>query len=358
MRPTLSSTQAGTAGNPRRRLRWLARFFVALVVACVVVGSIGFTLGPERFWLLAQAQYLPYPLFLVPAVAALGVSLMLGPAWRVACVVGLALVATILMGFEFHLGDAGSERIRVMTYNIKGYLAKHHAGGFVLIAQEIALHDPDIIVLQDAGDLADFEEKSPGAMRAIFGGQSVHSSGEYVVASRYPLRECKVRELTFRERRHSHLRCVVEARGTEVDVMTAHFMTPRYALGAARKRPASANDEWDENLAERTLQAQAIADDVRASRRPVILAGDLNAPQSSLVVRALLATGLRDAFSSAGRGYGHTWGHSLRPGISFLRIDHILVGPEIGVARCFVGGGEASAHRPVIADLYLQRPSA
>ena len=88
----------------------------------------------------------------------------------------------------------------------------------------------------------------------------------------------------------------------------------------------------------------------------MIVAGDLNAPEGSPIVGALLDTGLRDAFSSAGFGYGYTHGHSLRPGLSFLRIDHILVGPTIGVGNCFVGGKEGSEHRPVIADLFLQRP--
>jgi endonuclease/exonuclease/phosphatase (EEP) superfamily protein YafD len=88
------------------------------------------------------------------------------------------------------------------------------------------------------------------------------------------------------------------------------------------------------------------------------VAGDLNAPDSSVVVRSLLDTGLRDAFATAGMGYGYTWGHTLRPGVSFLRLDHILVGPEFGVADCFVGGAQASAHRPVIADLFLRGRAA
>ena len=63
--------------------------------------------------------------------------------------------------------------------------------------------------------------------------------------------------------------------------------------------------------------------------------------------------GFRDAFSSAGWGYGFTHGHSLRPHFSTTRIDHILVSHELGVADCFVGGKEGSDHRPVIADLWI-----
>jgi endonuclease/exonuclease/phosphatase (EEP) superfamily protein YafD len=44
--------------------------------------------------------------------------------------------------------------------------------------------------------------------------------------------------------------------------------------------------------------------------------------------------------------------------ISFLRIDHILVSPEIGVVSAFAGGKDGSEHRPVIADLLLARDAA
>ena len=64
---------------------------------------------------------------------------------------------------------------------------------------------------------------------------------------------------------------------------------------------------------------------------------------------------LRDAFAAGGRGYGHTHGHSLKPRFSFLRIDHILVSPSLGVRNCYVGSQYASQHRPVIADLLVRR---
>lgn len=337
------------------RLLWIARCLVAVVVAVAGACSLGYILGPEHFWLLAEVQYLPFPFLLVPALVAVALSWALAGPWRVAAMAALAMILTIMMGFQFHTGDAGTHRIRVMTYNVKGYLARRQPAGFAPIAREIALQNPDILVLQDATDLADLEEKSPGAARAIFGELHAYFNEEYVVASRFPMRECMARHVAILERHHSHVRCIVAAPGVELEVMTAHFMTPRFALNAARGAEPHALDEWRQNLRERTLQAEALADDVRSSRRPVILAGDLNAPETSLVVRALLATGLRGAFSSAGKGYGYTWGHSLRPGISFLRIDHILVGAELAVSECFVGGDEASPHRPVVTDLYLKR---
>jgi endonuclease/exonuclease/phosphatase (EEP) superfamily protein YafD len=84
-----------------------------------------------------------------------------------------------------------------------------------------------------------------------------------------------------------------------------------------------------------------------------VVGGDLNAPDASAAIQALLAIGLRDAFATAGRGWGHTYGHRLRPRFSFLRIDHILVSDDVTVVRAFTGGKDASDHRPVIADLRL-----
>ena len=70
-------------------------------------------------------------------------------------------------------------------------------------------------------------------------------------------------------------------------------------------------------------------------------------------MQALFAIGLRDAFATAGRGWGHTYGHRMRPRFSFLRIDHVLVSDDVEVVRAFTGGKDASDHRPVIADLRL-----
>jgi endonuclease/exonuclease/phosphatase (EEP) superfamily protein YafD len=140
--------------------------------------------------------------------------------------------------------------------------------------------------------------------------RAVYAFGQYVVASRFPLHGCKVGSIAY--------------------------------------------DEWRANAQDRMAQADMLAQTLANRQQPAIVAGDLNAPEQSLVVRTLLDTGLRDAFSSAGTGYGYSHGHSLRPHLfSTIRIDHILVSREIGVEDCFVGGKEGSEHRPVIADLWM-----
>jgi len=329
---------------------------VAIVaLTCIATAMIQLS-GSDELEILSEIQYIPFPAFLVPALAAFALSFALGAAWRFVAGLALVLCLVVIMGLEINAGESGTGRVRMMTFNVKDYVTLNDPQGALRIAAEIARHDADVIVMQDAGGLMKLEELAPGALRALVGSRRLFSHGQYLVASRYPLRGCEGRPPGAGDGSFEHVRCVMSAHGVEVDLMTAHFTSPRGAYGAVREGRADGVEAWRTNLRERVSQADTVALDVRGRRRPVIFAGDLNAPERSLVIRRLLEAGLRDAFSTAGLGYGFTYGHSLRKlGFSFLRIDHILVSDEIAVADCFAGGAEASPHRPVIADLYLRR---
>lgn len=82
--------------------------------------------------------------------------------------------------------------------------------------------------------------------------------------------------------------------------------------------------------------------------RPTIVVGDFNLPIESAIFRRYWGD-FRDAFSQSGIGSGHTkrtrwWG---------VRIDHVLMSPEIRTRRSFVGRDVGSDHLPLIADLVL-----
>ena len=333
----------------------LSRFIIIAVTLAVVLVCVAFKIGPEQWWALAFLQYVPYYLFLVPALIAFVVSMKLSMRWKLASSTTLLVVLTIIMGLSLGTGDAGTEGIRMMTYNVKDYIALDSPEGLAIISDEVAQHNPDILVLQDAGRLNAKNGTNPFALKSLYGDRQVYTFGQYAVASRYPLRDCKPGKISYRERQHTFVHCIVHTGFTQIHLYTAHFLTPRDGLNAVRHERLSGIDEWEQNVADRMVQARALADAARTSIRPIIMAGDFNAPDHSLVVRTLQSAGIRDAFATAGTGYGYTYGHSLRPGISFLRIDHIFVSPNIGVQDCFVGGKLASPHRPVIADLVLNR---
>lgn len=335
--------------------RWLARIVVGSAVIGAAVIAAGYHYGPERFWALSIVEYLPYPVHLLPALVAVLFSLWLGRVWRGAALLALGLVIWNVMGFEFHRAAPtdGRVRVRVMTYNIKAHLAAARPDGFASLAREIARHAPDIVVVQDADEPSALRQLSAGPVAALFGERQRYSFGQYTIASRYPLRNCGPGSAAHGQAGEAWVHCEVDVGGTEIDLFSAHLRTPRQGLNAARREALDGVDDWEQNVADRMAQAGELARVIRAGTRPTIVAGDLNAPEPSLVVRTLLASGLRDAFSSAGRGFGYTYGHALRPGFSFLRIDHVLVSPQIGVAECYAGAAEGSEHRPVIADLLL-----
>lgn len=334
---------------------WMA--WVACVAAGVLLLAASHVLGPETAPLLGLTQYLPFPAYLGPALLACVGSLWLGWWWRGIAVLSLGLCLTVLMGLAWGHADEGHGRVRFMTYNIKAYMALHRPGGVAELAQEVVEQQPDILVMQDAGQLMDEAEPGAQPLREVLKRHQIYHFGQYGVASRWPLKDCEVGGIGTLKRSHGFVRCTVTVEGVSLSVVTVHLVTPRDGLNATREEGMDGLQAWQDNMSERLAQAGVLAEHLRQAPRPLVVAGDLNAPETSVVVQTLLHTGLRDAFSSAGKGYGFTHGHSLLRGwgLSFLRIDHILVSDDIGVADAWSGGRIGSQHRPVVADLLLHR---
>lgn len=338
------------------RHRPAARLGVAFVLAALVLLTLAQRASPVSPWWLELTRYLPYPMLLAPVAAALLVSCRLGWRWVLASAATLALAATLTMGLVWNRAEPGASPFRVMTYNIKGAKAAQRAGGLAELAREIARHDPDIVLVQDAQGMSSSAPGPQTPEALLFAGRALHRVGQYLIASRFPLRDCAPGRLPVRGEDVGYLRCSVDVRGVELTLITVHFESPRSGLNAARREGVDGIAEWRRNYEDRLDQARVLAGAFAAGPRPLVIGGDLNAPQPSPVVRTLLATGLRDAFASAGRGYGYSYGQALRLGLPFLRIDHILVSAGIGVAACEVGDGAPSEHRPVVADLWFRRP--
>ncbi len=303
-------------------------------------------------WWVEIARYVPFPVYLLPALLLVACAWPLGKGWRVVSLVAPAIVATEIMGLSLGAPDTGSGRLRFMTYNVKAYLARKAPDGYARLAWEIASQDADVIVMQDATPMST-DAELPAPIRAALKGRQIYAQGQYIVASRFPLSHCGPGEMSYDGEPDDFAHCTLSVGGRDIDLFTAHFVSPRDGLNAARGTRHGGLREWEANFQDRLAQSIQLTAAVRGATRPVIVAGDLNADERSPVVRRLLATGLRDAFSSASIGYGYTLGHALRPGFSFLRIDHVLVSKDIGVLDCAPGGREGSEHRPVVADLVV-----
>jgi endonuclease/exonuclease/phosphatase (EEP) superfamily protein YafD len=304
-------------------------------------------------WWLELSRYLPYPLLVAPAVVATLLALALGARWVAAGVATVAVFALVAMDLVWSAAadDAAPVDVRVMTYNVKALLAIERPGGLAALAAEVERHRPDVVVMQDASPLV--RGRDPLHAGPLFGLPEARKEGQYVIASRWPLGDCTGARSALGADAIAFARCTIDAGGKRFSLVDVHFESPRSGLLAARHEGLDGIDLWQSNHAGRLAQARALAAALPAAPRPLVVAGDLNAAESSAVLGTLLATGLRDAFAAAGRGWGFTYGHTLRPRVSFLRIDHILVSDDVEVVRAFVGGKDASDHRPVIADLRL-----
>jgi vancomycin resistance protein VanJ len=333
----------------------LTGIYISFLAAITILNSV----GADRFWVGALNFYLPQLMYALPGVVLSILLFRAGSPWGWLPLVCVFWVLGPLMGLKLPLKSAdaapGHQRVRVMTWNIKyGYY------DLAPLIAELTLSRPDVVLFQDAVGAMD------GPLGDYFGDWQVRSRGQYVIASRFPLSEAEEQELPyFGSKEEKFLRCRMYLGPTAVTLYNVHFMTPRRSLNAfraARHQPwylPEAIQRLKHNVRTRFLQAATIFAHLGQEEGPVIVAGDFNSPDPSLVCDTLRNAGLHDSFAERGTGYGFTYGQLLLKHrlpwlqLSWMRIDHIMLSPAFVTERCWTGTGSASDHRPVVADLIL-----
>jgi endonuclease/exonuclease/phosphatase family metal-dependent hydrolase len=342
----------------RKSSFWLIAFTLCYGSILVVITAIN-RFGADSWWPGALNLYLPQAMWLLPGVLLTLISLRVARHW--AWIPGLCVIWVLgpIMGLCWSLQASseplGTVPVRVMTCN-----AKYGLHNIDALIDDINLYKPDVILLQDAtGSLS-------GPLGELLRKWHVRSFGQYVTASRLPLDKAEVIPIDFFLEKRKCLRCRMHIGTTVVTLYNVHLQTPRDGLNAfrtARHHPwylPKAIIQLDNNVEDRLTQATAIKEFVRQEQGPVIVAGDLNSSDSSLVCATLRDAGLHDAFAEGGRGYGYSYGHFLLQHrlpwfrVSWMRIDHIMMSSQSQCRLCWTGTAKASEHRPVIADLVLK----
>jgi endonuclease/exonuclease/phosphatase (EEP) superfamily protein YafD len=344
MEPERTDARTVRARRPGRILCICTAAYLAVLLAVAVSDIV----GPERWWFGSVNLYLPQWIWAVPAAPLIPAYLLKAPRWTFVPIAMLITVLGPLMGFcwPWPGGSNGSGpgiRLRILTYNVKW--AEQDANA---IADEIERDRPDVVMMQDAGGVLD------GRLGKCLDGWNKVPVDQYVIASRYPLMTPEIKWITVGKEWHRVIRCIAIVRDRAVTLYDCHLLSPRGGLGALRHPRSAGVEALDGNVQERLDQAAALADAVSQETGPVVLAGDLNSSIQSLVCRRLFAVGLRDAFSTAGWGYGYTYGQSTRFGRPYMRIDHIMVSRDWRVLSCRAGNSIGSAHSPVFAELFLK----
>lgn len=221
-------------------------------------------------------------------------------------------------------------RCRVLTLN---------CGGVGLRAEEISLVAPDLVLLQEPPGREQLERLTS----ELFAGQGeVESNGDTAILARGTVRPL---DLNIP---HGHFFTAAEVRfdgGRECIVVSLRLEPYPVRFDFWR------GDYWRSYTAVRKKQRQQTtalipAASTAAGNRPIVLAGDFNAPPGDPIF-VPLAPRLRDVFPPVGVGGGNTMTNDY----PLLRIDYIWASSELAPQFAWVRPSKNSDHRGLTCDL-------
>jgi endonuclease/exonuclease/phosphatase (EEP) superfamily protein YafD len=203
---------------------------------------------------------------------------------------------------------------------------------------EIEWHDPDVVVLTefspawsaavDASPVMDqYPHRITDAREGAFG---------VALFSKTPLVEGEIWEVRDRP----IARATVALGSDEVEIFGVHPPPP-----VSTTAIAIADDCWDEVLSQFARRTA-----------PVVIVGDFNATQYSLVHQRIIDAGLSSAHELRGRGYATTWPNGLaRRGITTppIRIDHAMISSDLVCLDIQEGIGTGSDHKPLVLEVAI-----
>ena len=127
--------------------------------------------------------------------------------------------------------------------------------------------------------------------------------------------------------------------GRDVRLAVAHVFAP---IGFDQP------EEWHAQLGR-------LATSLKTQGRPLIVAGDFNSTADLPEFRSILHERLSDAAVMAGDGWQMTWPRNQAWVLPYLRIDHVLLSPQLTVTSYRLGTGRGSDHKPIVVDIALAR---
>jgi vancomycin resistance protein VanJ len=257
-------------------------------------------------------------------------------AWVLALSASLVVAAHVP---EVHVPAATGPRpapgqaLSVMSYNTWS-----RNGDDREIARVVLRSAPDLVLLQEIP--RPVFERLLGNLGDLYGGRTVHAAYEpavqQAVVSRYPLGPSTVLEEKGRAQK-----VVLRTPAGPITVFNVHPLRER---------------GWKHRYEQ---MAALLEEEVLREPNPVIVAGDVNAPEHSEVY-ALVASRLENAHRAAGSGFGFTYPAPGRrvlrvvPAFPVVRIDHVFFSRHLVALRSEVlddpGGSD---HLPILAVLAL-----
>lgn len=330
-----------------RVLTWL-RNTIAVLVLCAVAGVVVLELFawllPQDFRVKTAGRYrdatcVAFFARVFQLQFGLGVGLaflvvLLTGWWRSALVVlACALLLLAPFGREYlpksHAPVAGPT-MRVLSMNL--FFMNHDADA---IMRAINDADPDVIVMAEVTGWSRAVVIN-GALSGRYPYQDFPAAdGAAVVLSRVPFKRDK--PVVDVSDPRARVPLVFTLGGRELTLYGVHLVSPGHRWLVEHNRE----------------QTQVFARILAAESRPVVISGDFNFTQLSPNYRYLHSFGMRSSADLAGFGVGNTWGPkwSWMNNLPGMRIDHILMTPQLTATSHRVGLDDGSDHRPIVADI-------
>jgi vancomycin resistance protein VanJ len=295
----------------------------------------------DRWWIGTLLLFGPRWIWGTPLLFLVPVAVRLRPSMFAVLAGTAILIAGPVMGIcipwrLFTARRPQVQRLRIVSFNIQ-------QGSIDPVAFRRFIEDvrPELVLFQEWGETR---------RRKIFVDPGWHfrSKDGLAIASRHPIRSVEPLSRAALGWHGEAQRYNLLTPGGTVCVYNVHLETPREGLEALLKRGSAGIPALQDNISLRRNVSATVRRFIdQADSRPLI-AGDFNLPAESAIFGRYWSL-YKDAFSVAGFGFGYTKYTRLIG----IRIDHILVGRDWSVRRCFVGPDLGSDHRPLIADVTL-----
>ena len=302
----------------------------------------------ETAWPVVLLLYLPRHLWLLPGLMLLWPACRSGPrAVFFPLAAGFVLWLFPIMGFvlPFPKAQATGPAVRVLSFN-----TSHAVDGADALRELVLETRTDIALFQWTSHVLQDALSGPG-----FEAWTVRREGQFTIATRFSLRSMESVGLPAASIAPCAHAVIDTPLGT-LDVFDIRPQSAREEIGAQRNlgvgqrlRSFIADARAGRFAAHarfREQQVRSISEAIHGARHPVLVAGDTNLPTGSILLQRYFG-GLGDAFADAGWGLGYT--HPAK--LPWMRLDRVLLGPELRALSFEVLPRHVAGHRPVLAEI-------
>jgi endonuclease/exonuclease/phosphatase (EEP) superfamily protein YafD len=225
-------------------------------------------------------------------------------------------------------GSASLKSVRIFFANVR--VGNPELDAFV---REIDRVDPDIIVFAEYSlPWRQALRDSPLSVKYPYGnGLSAWTLNDIAMFSRLPLLNEKDEIVAER---------IVRSVDVELGEQTLHL------IGLHAPRPMNFHQNDYDAYWKRAIPL------ITSAPHPLVVVGDCNATQYSVVYQQLKQSGLRSAHEDRGRGYATSWPNGTLP-LPPIRIDQAFLSPDVICSSVSEGEGPGSDHKPLILDVQI-----